>query len=146
MQHAIQTGLPDSYGAVHVRGHVEDHQTNQKKWTTHEQGNHLADAIAEAAYSDGTHPLYTWKLPAAALTTVTIHNNRVVDHVAHTVRTAELGINHRRAELSNRPHVWGADLDTHDHRHLQPTGPSATLKSRATHTTTRNSYPTCLPH
>jgi hypothetical protein len=43
----------------------------------HEQGNHMADAIAEAAYSDGTHPLYTWKLPSASRTTVTINNDQI---------------------------------------------------------------------
>jgi len=130
MQHELQTGLPKSYEALHVRGHVEDRQADHKKWSMHEQGNHLADAIAEEAYSDGTHPLYTWKLPATARTTVTVNNNRVVDHVAHTVR-AELSTNYRRAELLNHPKIWGRDLDAHDLKHLEPTG-THNLKSRAT--------------
>jgi len=130
MQHEIQTGLPSSYEAAHVRGHVEARQADSKKWSVHEQGNHLADAIAEAAYTDSTHPLYTWKLPATARTTVTVNNNRVVDHVAHTVR-AELGANYRRAELLAHPKIWGNDPDAHDLKHLQPATTSK-LKARAT--------------
>jgi hypothetical protein len=132
MQHALQAGLPDTYDAIHVRGHVEERKANPAKWSVHEQGNHMADAIAEAAYSDGTHPLYTWELPSASRTTVTINNDQIVDHVAHTVRTT-LGINYMRAELKTRPTVWGENLDTHDLKLLTLTGPQATLKARVAH-------------
>jgi hypothetical protein len=104
----------EGYSVHWVRGHVEDRKKDPKKWEIHETGNFLADAIAEAAYTDNLsepRPLQTHRLHRTQRTRVTYQDSEVTDSITSALRTF-IGEHYTRSYMLGRKDIWGTNLDS----------------------------------
>jgi len=119
---ALQTrtqGMED-FKVYWVRGHVENRKKDPKNWEIHETGNFLADAIAEAAYTDSLsepRPLQTHRLHRAQRTRITYQNSEVTDSITSALRTF-ISEHYTRSYMLGRKDIWGTNLDSLEMRKL----------------------------
>ena len=135
LQHLTKGGyahLQGSHRAVHIKGHVEGRKKDATKWSMHEQGNHMADAIAECIHNENPYPIQPQHLARTQRTTVTWDGNEITDRLNRSIEVM-LGEQYLREYMIERPDIWGDNLDQHEFTRMTGHRRLTTLRAHAFH-------------